>query len=744
LATLVLGSALTLGGGQAIAQNDFATAGRWLAPFEEDPANAAFPIAADTGGTYQPADQSRPISSEHCYAGQPGKNVAGQPLVCKPSGVSVTVLPDGRVLYWDGLSGFENIQHATALEAGAVSTNSQARILDLRGETARFSAPTPPDGGAADPNPNGVYVNGVQGPGVGSDKAAQGDMFCSDLVLMADGRLAVAGGTAWYEQPQVPGTGYGVAELEGLRNTRIFDPATNHFIQAGNMNYGRWYPDLVELGNGDLFVAGGVRRLITTDGTNVRNTEVFHTTPGSPEYLTWTDNGPSGQAAMPLFPRLHLLPDGTVYYGGVGQMWGPAGESADQALYNLHTDYSPKTNSWSTYGLGTFGARSGAFSVLQPLKAPYTSATVLVGGGTLGAPPGSYLANNFSETASFSFTGDLSGQAAPPSFAQGPTLQSRRWYSSAVILPNDTIGVFNGGDKDEVVSPGSESAVRMAEWYTPWDKQFHNLSPASRDRTYHNTAVLLPDGSVLVGGHAPIPSGYGNHSNQTQGASQGMTANNFRDPSFEIYQPPYLFKPDRPEISRVQSGIAWGSRFRVNTGNADDVSSVRLIRLPALTHIVDANLRSVELPIVGRGRNSVEVAAPPSGTIAPPGYYYLFINRGTGADTVPSTAAIVKVSSTSNSAPALLPFGNGDVNLAAPARVGSAGTSNLGSASSSRAAAPAAGTAGTARGSVAAHPAGDIRPQQMAPALLPLGLGLGALALARSRLRRRQRGSPPT
>jgi len=71
-----------------------------------------------------------------------------------------------------------------------------------------------------------------------------------------------SGGTDYYNDPSIPGTDYGIAELEGLRNARIYDPATNRWTQSGSMHYGRWYPWLVTLPDGKILVTSGVSKLL--------------------------------------------------------------------------------------------------------------------------------------------------------------------------------------------------------------------------------------------------------------------------------------------------------------------------------------------------------------------------------------------------------------------------------------------------------------------------------------------------
>jgi hypothetical protein len=664
-AALVLGTMSTGASAQVTQVPD--VRGTWTEPFEE-------------GGAGTP----------RCV---PAENDTEGFTVCKPAAQASAVLPDGRVFYYNGIESEQNAKGPSALSLSPSSRDSQARVLDLRSGSPQWVTPVHDDRGAQT-NPDiekgkksyddplgAAGVPGRPGDGLVGSVAGEagvpphepnsppddkerndGDMFCADLTSLSDGRVLVSGGTDWYNEPEVMNRNngdpadVGVIELEGLRNANLFDPKTNTFSSAQPMKYGRWYPGMVELPDGKVVVASGVTQLISdTQLSQVRRTETF-----DPATNAWTENyaGPESENSLPLQPRMVLAPNGKVFYTGVGQMWGPFGQAADEALFALQQYFDPASKKWEVTGTGTYGARSGAFVVPMALKPPYDKMSVLAFGGTLGPPPGSEVALPISTLTNLDAKGNVENEKTGD-------LNHARWFSSGVLLPDNTVMAVGGADKDEVIDPGSEIPVLASEIYDPKTGKWTEVSPHTRDRTYHNSALLLPDMRVLLGGHAPISSHYGGP-NQDQGEP---FANNDNDPSFEVYSPPYLFRGDRPSISKAQAGVAYGEKFPVGTPQADEIENVQLIRTPSPQHINDSDQRMIELEFNRTSGNSLEAMAPPNGVTAPPGYYYLVVNKKTDKGTVPSVARIVHVGSESDKAEAIQPFADD-----APAPTGGSAT----------------------------------------------------------------------
>ena len=60
-----------------------------------------------------------------------------------------------------------------------------------------------------------------------------------------------------------------------------------------------------------------------------------------------------------------------------------------------------------------------------------------------------------------------------------------------------------------------------------------------------------------------------------------------------------------------------------------------LVRNPSVTHLVDGDQRTVDVPVVSRTADSVTVSIP-GNTVLPPGPYMLFVNRNTAQGEIPS------------------------------------------------------------------------------------------------------------
>jgi hypothetical protein len=191
-----------------------------------------------------------------------------------------------------------------------------------------------------------------------------------------------------------------------------------------------------------------------------------------------------------------------------------------------------------------------------------------------------------------------------------------------VLLPTGDVLVTNGGTTTK--STAVESAVFQAEMWSPASQQFTRLARMVTPRLYHSTALLLPDGRVLVAGG---------------GRASGGTVAPTDQLSAEIYSPPYLFKGAPPTIGSAPGTISYSTNVTVTTPDASQISSVALVRLGVMTHGFDQNTRYVPLTFQ-QVTGGLTVQSPTSANLAPPGYYMLFIVNSNG---VPSVASIVKI-----------------------------------------------------------------------------------------------------
>ncbi|HEV2378201.1 MAG TPA: choice-of-anchor D domain-containing protein [Terriglobia bacterium] len=209
-----------------------------------------------------------------------------------------------------------------------------------------------------------------------------------------------------------------------------------------------------------------------------------------------------------------------------------------------------------------------------------------------------------------------------------------RQNENLVLLPDGTVlAVGGGGGGGRYTNP-----VYQAEDYNPTTNSWTLLASQQIQRTYHSTALLLPDGRVFSGG-----------------SDNGVQAT---DHKIEVYSPPYLQNGTRPSITSSPSTLSYGQQFTIVTPDASSITRVALIKVESTTHATRFEGRFVDLSFtVGNGQ--ITATSPPSGNYAPPGYYYLDILNSSG---VPAIMPFVLVTTTPIPAVALSPtslsFGN--------------------------------------------------------------------------------------
>jgi hypothetical protein len=352
-------------------------------------------------------------------------------IFCKVAAVTMAALPDGRIYYANGIEADENVKYHYELELGDRTRADRVRVMDLRGPEAKWTIPAAEAGASWNPQvkPGRNSFNGdpfgvVGAPGrpgdgfVGSKWGKLGgppqepssppddkpykerSTFCADIAQLGDGRMLMAGGTDYYNEPSLMDrdegapADVGVLELEGLRASWIFDPKDDSHTATAPMKYGRWYPSLVTMPDGKVTVFSGVTKLLkSTQMGQVRRTETF-----DPATNTWTENyvGDESETALPLFSRLTLMPNGKVLFNGVGQNFGPNGTDFEEATFNFQKMWDPATKKWEIVGPALLGSRGSAAQVMLPLKAPYNEGSIITFGGTIGIPPGEAMATNLS------------------------------------------------------------------------------------------------------------------------------------------------------------------------------------------------------------------------------------------------------------------------------------------------------------------------------------------------------------
>ena len=401
------------------------------------------------------------------------------------------------------------------------------------------------------------------------------DLFCNaQLVLPSSGELFMAGGDVWDGAHTTN---------RGNADTVLLDPVANTLTQGPSMSRPRFYATLTTLPNGEIYIQGG------RDGEDQPE---IRSTSGDIRPLTGIDT----TSLYWWYPRHWVAPDGRIF------------GFSDRSMYYVDPYANSGNGSLEAADTMPEGGPSGASSS----EVMYAPGKILRVGG------GGYDNNATVDGSSAAAVIDINS-GAPAITPTTPMPVGLHWHTATVLA-----------DGKVVVTGGSLKAKQLVGVNTRaliWDPATGSWtegapSKSRRSRLYHSSALLLADGTVLVGG----------------GGARGPQTNL----NAEKYYPPYLYTAAgafavRPKITAAPTNLTLGQQFRITVNRAWTIKRVTLIKTGSVTHSFNMEQRFMELPFKRSGPNLL-ITAPPSHTLAPPGNYLLFVIDGQG---VPSVARVV-------------------------------------------------------------------------------------------------------
>ncbi|KAJ3337497.1 hypothetical protein HDU93_000990 [Gonapodya sp. JEL0774] len=442
--------------------------------------------------------------------------------------------------------------------------------------------------------------------------------FCSGVGQMSDGSIISVGGSLQNNDVTVA-TGY-----EGIRIlTRPCDNITVSCNWAEGATIGilqkpRWYPTMVNLPDGRMFVIGGIRQydqgLVVNRLTNEPSYEFYPQQPAGTFQLDLL-NAPN-VVPFQLYPHVHVLRSGNLFImaGMTSIILDPVANKLVKYLPDI-PGINPRT--YPAVGAATLLPISFADN--------YTSHVMICGGGH----PDLWIEQPATDTC-----GIITPELSKPIWDMSEKLPQYRVMVHPTLLPDGSILFINGAKNGHQGFEVAKNPVFAPDLFIPGapkGKRWFTLQASKVARMYHSISMLMPDATVLVTGSNPysIPN------------TTGIYPTEYRN---EIFTPPYLLTGKaRPTFTGAPAAVNPGDKFTV-TGTFDVTKSFKVsFYFPGgVTHALHMSTRLVLAPITVVSTTSLQITTPPDNKVVPAGYYLLYITN----DGVPSIGQWIQIKQT--------------------------------------------------------------------------------------------------
>ncbi|KAL4328692.1 aldehyde oxidase GLOX1 [Arachis ipaensis] len=534
----------------------------------------------------------------------------GWELINEESGVSamhINLLPTNKILVID----------AKVYRVSRLKLPEGAKCIPFRDEAANADR----EDCWAHAMEYDIFTNEVRPLRIG-----EGDPWCSSGGLSPDGTLVSTGGF-----------------FDGAKSIRHFGgPACTtgecQFREYNNLlKEERWYGTQQILANGQFIVVGG-RRAFSYEFVPREEGKASEKPYFFPFLYETSDLDENN-----LYPFVHMIPDGNLFIF-----------SNNRSLL-----LNPTTNKvLRTFPVLPGGSRNypaSGMSVLLPIdlnaaaanaSKPIKAEVLMCGGNT---PDAFDLAEK--KKIFLPALKDCNRMVItdPKPFWDKEEMPSGRVMGDALLLPNGQVLMINGAQEGTAAWWDADKPNYTPVLYSPENpkgERFRQLESTNIARMYHSTSAVLPTGKIWVAG---------SNTHNTYKANDRFPT----ETRVEAFSPPYLdpiYARFRPRIHEEETlkEFTYGQVFKIQFSVKDspfaeaylDDVKVTMYYPPFTTHGIAMGQRLVVLrkhsmrltqPILGIYR--IRVDAPPSGAVAPPGYYMLsVVYRG-----VPSAAMWVRI-----------------------------------------------------------------------------------------------------